>query len=100
NFKDFDAAFSDRLRAFADTHDLLVTRGWHGTDIRDLVRMQLFPFVESKEDRLTCEGPALLLTPKAAEQIGLALHELGTNAPHYGAFSVPAVARDAPMATA
>ena len=90
NFKDFDAAFSDRLRAFADTHDLLVTRGWHGTDIRDLVRMQLFPFVESKEDRLTCEGTALLLTPKAAEQIGLALHELGTNAAKYGAFSVPA----------
>jgi two-component sensor histidine kinase len=90
NFKDFDAAFSDRLRAFADTHDLLVTRGWRGTDIRDLVRMQLIPFVESKEDRLTCEGPALLLSPKAAEQIGLSLHELGTNAAKYGAFSVPA----------
>src|SRR5262249_31104941 len=90
NFKDFDAAFSDRLRAFADTHDLLVTRGWHGTDIRDLVRMQLFPFVESKEDRLTCEGTALLLTPKAAEQIGLALHELGTKAAKHGALSVPA----------
>jgi two-component sensor histidine kinase/integral membrane sensor domain MASE1 len=89
NFKDFDAAFSTRLRAFADTHDLLVTRGWSGTDIRDLVRTQLIPFIESKGDRLTSDGPSLMLTPKAAEQIGLALHELGTNAAKHGAFSVP-----------
>ena len=89
NFKDFDAAFSTRLRAFAETHDLLVTRGWRGTDIRDLVRTQLMPFVEHKENRVTSEGPLLMLTPKAAEQIGLALHELGTNAAKHGAFSVP-----------
>jgi two-component sensor histidine kinase len=31
-----------------------------------------------------------MLTPKAAEQIGLALHELGTNAAKHGALSVPA----------
>jgi two-component sensor histidine kinase len=90
NFRDFDAAFSARLRAFADTHDLLVTRGWRGTNIRDLVRIHLMPFVESKENRLASEGPALMLTPKAAEQIGLALHELGTNAAKHGALSVPA----------
>jgi two-component sensor histidine kinase len=90
NFKDFDAAFSTRLRAFADTHDLLVTRGWHGTDIRDLIRTQLTSFVEPNENRLTSEGPDLMLTPKAAEQIGLALHELGTNAAKHGALSVPA----------
>lgn len=90
NFKDFDTAFSTRLRAFAETHDLLVTRGWRGIDIRDLVRTQLTPFVETKENRLTAEGPRLMLSPKAAEQIGLALHELGTNAAKHGAFSVPA----------
>jgi two-component sensor histidine kinase/integral membrane sensor domain MASE1 len=90
NLEDFDAAFSTRLRAFADTHDLLVTRGWRGTDIRDLVRTQLMPFVEYRENRVTSEGPDLMLTPKAAEQIGLALHELGTNAAKHGAFSVPA----------
>jgi two-component sensor histidine kinase len=90
NFQDFDRAFSTRLCAFADTHDLLVTRGWHGTGIRDLIRTQLIPFGVWTEDRLKSEGPNLTLTPKAAEQIGLALHELGTNAAKHGAFSVPA----------
>src|SRR5262249_15744628 len=80
NLKDFDAAFFTRLSAFADTHDLLVTRGWRGTDVCELIRTQLLPFVEPNEGRLTSEGPDLILTPKAAEQIGLALHELGTNA--------------------
>jgi two-component sensor histidine kinase len=90
NLKDFDAAFFTRLSAFADTHDLLVTRGWRGTDICELIRTQLLPFVEPNEGRLTSEGPDLILTPKAAEQIGLALHELGTNAAKHGALSVPA----------
>jgi len=41
------------------------------------------------ECKISCEGPRLELKPKAAEQIGLALHELGTNAAKHGALSVP-----------
>jgi two-component sensor histidine kinase len=89
NFRDFDAAFSARIGAFADTHDLLVTSGWRGTAIGDLIQTQLTPFSDLNEKRVTSEGPELILNPKAAEQIGLALHELGTNAAKHGAFSVP-----------
>jgi two-component system CheB/CheR fusion protein len=56
--------------------------------LEDLVRAQLEPFVDRAQDRLLVHGPALLLTPLAAQDLGLALHELATNASKYGALSV------------
>jgi two-component sensor histidine kinase len=41
------------------------------------------------DESVLIEGPEVKLNPKAAEQIGLALHELGTNAVKHGALSVP-----------
>lgn len=84
----FSRAFGIRLRAFAETNDLLVLDNWRGADIRELVRTQLLPFHNMGEVSIVAEGPDLRLNPKAAEQIGLALHELGTNAPKHGALSV------------
>jgi two-component sensor histidine kinase len=89
SFDDFCAGFSKRLCAFAETHDLLVIGDWHGADIRDLIRTHLAPFHNAANNSLVLEGPELKLNPKAAEQIGLALHELGTNAVKHGALSVP-----------
>jgi two-component sensor histidine kinase len=88
-FDDFWVGFSRRLRAFAETHDLLVRGDWHGADIRDLIRTHLAPFHNLGDNSVLFEGPELKLNPKAAEQIGLALHELGTNAVKHGALSVP-----------
>jgi two-component sensor histidine kinase len=89
NFDNFEPAFSARLAALAGTHDLLVAGGWSGVDIRDLVRTQLLPFIAENEMRVSAKGPELILNPKAAEQLGLALHELATNAAKYGALSCP-----------
>ena len=86
---DFYAGFSRRLCAFAETHDLLVKGDWHGADIRDLIRSQLAPFHNLGDNSVLIEGPELKLNPKAAEQIGLAVHELGTNAIKHGALSKP-----------
>ena len=88
-FDDFWVGFSRRLRAFAETHDLVVRGDWHGADIRDLIRAHLAPFHNLSDNSVLFEGPELKLNPKAAEQIGLALHELGTNAVKHGALSVP-----------
>ena len=89
SFDDFYAGFSRRLCAFGETHDLLVERDWHGADIRDLIRTQLAPFHNLSDNSVLIEGPELKLNPKAAEQIGLAVHELGTNAVKHGALSEP-----------
>ena len=58
---------------------------WQGAPLADLVRDQLAPFVETA--RIEASGPDILINPKAAEAIGLALHELATNAVKYGALS-------------
>jgi two-component sensor histidine kinase len=86
NLADLETAFDARLRALADTHDLLVTGSWRSTDFRELVRAQLSPF-RKLDDPQVLAGPTLRLNAKATELIGMALYELGTNAAKYGAFS-------------
>ncbi len=57
--------------------------------MKELVRLQLDPFTEPGSERISVLGPDVLLRPEAAEAIGLALHELATNAVKYGALSGP-----------
>jgi PAS domain S-box-containing protein len=84
----FEGRFFQRLQAIALCHDLLVSEDWQRANLADLVRGQLSPFVEPGL-RLKLEGPNVFLTSEAAQHIGLALHELATNAMKYGALSVP-----------
>ena len=50
-----------------------------------LIRAQLNPFRDLLDVRIRLAGPALRLNASAAQAIGLALHELATNAAKYGA---------------
>ena len=88
-FEEFQKRFTQRLQGLAASHDLLVLQDWQGASLKELVRHQLAPFTEPRGERVTATGPDVLLRPAAAEAIGLALHELGTNAVKYGALSVP-----------
>ncbi|MDQ0511941.1 sensor histidine kinase [Ancylobacter amanitiformis] len=86
---EFVEIFSARLQALARSHDLLVQEGWHGASLNDMVRSQLGHHFDHERSQVTVSGPDIFLKPEAAQNIGLALHELSTNAAKYGALSVP-----------
>ena len=86
---DFEARFSGRLQALAASHDLLVQRDWHGVSIADLVKSQLGHYLDAHASQIEISGAQMIVTPEAAQNIGLAVHELSTNAAKYGALSVP-----------
>lgn len=87
NVDQYHAQFAERLAALSHSHDLLVKDGLYGASFRDLVATQLKPFSAADQGRVLATGPRLVLRPDAVQHLGVALHELATNASKHGALS-------------
>ncbi len=83
----FVERFGERVQALARSHDLLIAESWRSVSLRDLVRSQLSHYIDREPHQIGIEGPDINLRPEAAQSLGLALHELASNAAKYGAMS-------------
>ncbi len=84
---DFQHRFAARLQGLATSHDLLVAEDWRGASMLNIMQSQLNQFVGEMATRIRIAGPPLQLRPAAAQNLGLAIHELSTNAVKYGALA-------------
>ncbi len=84
---DFELRFSSRLRGLSFSHELLAAQDWRGAALGDLAKGHLQTVLEQHGDRVTIAGPAVFIRPEAAQNIGLALNELTSNALKFGALS-------------
>lgn len=85
----FIADFEARIGAMARTHEALVTGGGRGMSLAALVEGELEPFRDGEGHEIVVSGPAVELSGDQAQVLGLAFHELTTNAAKYGALSRP-----------
>jgi two-component sensor histidine kinase len=85
----FAERFGERVMALAASQDLLVENEWRGVDLGDLVRSQREHMADLVGERIKLDGPPLRVSAAAAQNIGMTLHELATNAGKYGALSCP-----------
>jgi two-component sensor histidine kinase/DNA-binding response OmpR family regulator len=78
-------AVEGRIRALSHAHMLLSESRWQGADLERLLNEELAPYRAA--GTVAGSGPRVLLDPRRAQTIALAVHELATNAAKYGALS-------------
>jgi PAS domain S-box-containing protein len=78
--------FEGRLGALSAAHGILTQEKWEAVPLRRLI-CDTFTAVRSDDDCLILDGPDLLLPPKVAVSLAMAVHELATNATKYGSLS-------------
>ena len=85
--QDFVETFRRRVAGLARSTDLMIANAAQGIDMDELARNQLQPFIPDNCDRFHISGPPVRLDTQVSQTLGMALHELATNATKYGALA-------------
>ena len=87
NLDEFAEGIDNRIRALSATHDLLTQSEWGTTPIAAVISVELAPYINANDHEVIASGPDVELAPNDALSLGLAIHELATNAAKFGALS-------------
>ncbi len=87
--EEFEGVFLGRVHALTAAYALLSRESWSHVQLKEIVAEEVRPFLSGDRANIRIEGPAVPLHPRGALALGMALHELATNAVKYGALSVP-----------
>jgi two-component sensor histidine kinase len=80
--------FALRVAGLAASQDLIVAADWQSVDFATLAAAEIEAVARSDSSRVEISGPPLLVTPEAAQTLGMILTELALNASEHGALSV------------
>jgi PAS domain S-box-containing protein len=83
----FKDALIGRISALARTHLLMSDASRPMLDFETMLKNELDPFSDSSGMRVAISGPPVDVSSRTAVPLGMALHELTTNAAKYGALS-------------
>jgi PAS domain S-box-containing protein len=87
NLEEARRSFDSRIHALAQTHNRLAEANWSGVSFEAMLRDELAPYFREDGSNVHVSGPPVEFNAKAALTLGMALHELATNAAKHGALS-------------
>jgi two-component sensor histidine kinase len=86
---EFYHSFVARIVALANTHTMLTEDYWQTASLGEILQAELGPYQSEAEARVMLDGPVIQMPADLAVPLGMAIHELSTNAAKYGSLSVP-----------
>nr|WP_041756582.1 sensor histidine kinase [Bradyrhizobium sp. ORS 278] len=87
--EDFASHLEGRIAALSRIQAVVTRDPLAGFDLTELIADELRAGAAREDRQYSLSGPAVRIKAKAAESIGLAMHELATNALKFGALTVP-----------
>ncbi|MBX7527792.1 HWE histidine kinase domain-containing protein [Qipengyuania vesicularis] len=87
SIEEFSDIVGGRITSLAAAHDNITKGNWAAAPLRTLIDSEAQAYLDNKRDRVSVEGPEVLVAPEAYTVLALVIHEMVTNSAKYGSLS-------------